>query len=270
MSTTDQFKTVIIEGYTFKGDYILLGRPTMNDEPVANTQITAPIKSFNRHGLISSVTIKKTIQLLSLILALSFAACKENVDDRIGPFIEEYEILELSTDFGNIYLHLYDETPLHKANFDSLVRARFYDSTEFHRCVNNFVIQGGSPTSKDDNRFNDGSGGPGYTIPTEIDSTRFQHFYGALAAARTSNMSNPERRSSGSQFYIVTDTSGAHFLDGEYTTFGRVIAGMDVAKAIEGQPKNGNDLPNERIKMYLKYVQLSQAQLDEKGIVLPQ
>jgi|AntRauTorckE5430_2_1112549.scaffolds.fasta_scaffold03226_3 cyclophilin family peptidyl-prolyl cis-trans isomerase len=269
MSTTDKFKTVMTEGYTFKGDYILLGGATMNGKSVTDAQTRAPIKTFNRHGPMSSVTIKKTTLILTLILTLSFAACKEDVDDITGPFIEEYEILELSTDFGNIYLHLYDETPLHKANFDSLVRAIFYDSTEFHRCVDNFVIQGGSPTSKDDNRLNDGSGGPGYTIPAEIDSTSFQHFYGALAAARTGNMSNPERRSSGSQFYIVTDTSGAHFLDGEYTTFGRVLAGMDVAKAIEGQPKNGNDLPNERIKMYLKYVQLSQAQLDEKGIVLP-
>lgn len=195
-------------------------------------------------------------------------SCKDDDEIIDGP-LQVFEVLEISTDFGNMYIHLYDSTPLHKANFDSLTRARFYDSTEFHRCVEDFVIQGGSPTSKDDNRNNDGTGGPGYTLLAEIDSANFKHFYGALAAARLGNMTNPERRSSGSQFYIVTDPDGADFLDGEYTTFGRVLAGMDVAKTIESQPKNGNGLPNERIKMYVKYVQLTQNQLDEKGIVLP-
>jgi cyclophilin family peptidyl-prolyl cis-trans isomerase len=206
----------------------------------------------------------KHIPALLLLFALSYQGCK----DKTEPVIETFEVIEISTDFGNIYLSLYDETPLHKANFDSLVRAQYYDSTEFHRCVTNFVIQGGSPTSKDDNRNNDGSGGPGYTIPAEIDSAKFKHFYGAIAAARLGNMTNPEKRSSGSQFYIVTDTSGAHFLDGEYTTFGKVLAGMDVAKTIEGQPKNTNGLPNERIKMYIKYVRFTQDELDSNGIVL--
>ncbi len=213
--------------------------------------------------------MKKTI-ILSLTLALSFGACKENVDDRTGPFIEEYEILELSTDFGNIYLHLYDETPLHKANFDSLVRAGFYDSTEFHRCIKNFMIQGGDPNSKDDDRTNDGTGGPGYTIAAEIDSSRLKHSYGALAAARTGNSGNPERRSSGSQFYIVNNINGTPHLDGEYTTFGIVLSGIEVATTIAKQPQNSRNLPDERIKMGIQYVQLSQAQLDEKGIVLPQ
>jgi peptidyl-prolyl cis-trans isomerase B (cyclophilin B) len=96
-----------------------------------------------------------------------------------------------------------------------------------------------------------------------------KHFYGALAAARTGNMTNPERRSSGSQYYIVTDPDGAHFLDGEYTTFGKVLVGMDVAKLIEQQPKNSSGLPNERIKMYIKYVSFTEAELAEKGIMIP-
>jgi cyclophilin family peptidyl-prolyl cis-trans isomerase len=210
--------------------------------------------------------MKKTLFLVCMVIGI--VSCKEkNPDETV---IEPtYPVIELKTSFGDIYLTLYDETPLHKQNFDSLVKAGFYDSTEFHRCVKDFVIQGGSPTSKDDNRNNDGSGTPGYTIPAEIDSAKFKHFYGALAAARNGNMTNPERKSSGSQFYIVTDTSGAHFLDGEYTTFGRVLAGVNVAKTIEGQPKNSNGLPNERIKMYIKYVHFTQAELDEKGIVLP-
>ncbi len=212
----------------------------------------------------------KNIYIIGIMaIALTFWACKEDEsNDESVPTIT-YEVLEISTEFGEMYLHLYDGTPRHQANFDSLTRAGFYDGTEFHRCVEDFVIQGGSPTSKDENRNNDGSGGPGYTIAAEIDSAKYKHKYGALAAARLGDMSNPQRRSSGSQFYIVTDEEGESFLDGNYTVFGEVLAGVEVAQTIEEQPKNGNGLPNERIKMTVQYVQLSQAELDEKGIVLP-
>jgi cyclophilin family peptidyl-prolyl cis-trans isomerase len=134
--------------------------------------------------------------------------------------------------------------------------------------VDDFVIQGGSPTSKDDNRNNDGSGGPGYTLPAEIDTTIHKHEYGSLAAARLGNMTNPERRSSGSQFYIVTDPDGASFLDGEYTVFGKVLAGMDVAKIIESQSKNSSGLPDQRIKMFIRRASLSRNEATQLGIVL--
>lgn len=212
--------------------------------------------------------MKKIIIILSLTLTLSFVACKED-EETITENAQTFEVLELSTDFGQMYIHLYDETPLHKANFDSLVRAGFYDSTEFHRCIRNFMIQGGDPNSKDDNRGNDGTGGPGYTVAAEIDSSKFKHTYGALAAARTGNSGNPERRSSGSQFYIVNNINGTPHLDGEYTTFGMVLSGIEVATTIAKQPQNSSNLPNERIKMVMKYAELTQAQLDEKGIVIP-
>jgi len=211
---------------------------------------------------------KIIIIILSLTLTLSFVACKED-EETITENAQTFEVLELSTDFGQMYIHLYDETPLHKANFDSLVRAGFYDSTEFHRCIRNFMIQGGDPNSKDDNRGNDGTGGPGYTVAAEIDSSKFKHTYGALAAARTGNSGNPERRSSGSQFYIVNNVNGTPHLDGEYTTFGMVLSGIEVATTIAKQPQNSSNLPNERIKMVMKYAELTQAQLDEKGIVIP-
>ncbi|MEJ6750687.1 MAG: peptidylprolyl isomerase [Bacteroidia bacterium] len=212
--------------------------------------------------------MKKITIILSLTLTLSFVACKED-EETITENAQTFEVLELSTDFGQMYIHLYDETPLHKANFDSLVRAGFYDSTEFHRCIRNFMIQGGDPNSKDDNRGNDGTGGPGYTVAAEIDSSKFKHTYGALAAARTGNSGNPERRSSGSQFYIVNNVNGTPHLDGEYTTFGMVLSGIEVATTIAKQPQNSSNLPNERIKMVMKYAELTQAQLDEKGIVIP-
>ena len=212
--------------------------------------------------------MKKIIIILSLTLTLSFVACKED-EETITENAQTFEVLELSTDFGQMYIHLYDETPLHKANFDSLVRAGFYDSTEFHRCIRNFMIQGGDPNSKDDNRGNDGTGGPGYTVAAEIDSSKFKHTYGALAAARIGNSGNPESRSSGSQFYIVNNVNGTPHLDGEYTTFGMVLSGIEVATTIAKQPQNSSNLPNERIKMVMKYAELTQAQLDEKGIVIP-
>lgn len=218
-----------------------------------------------RRGCLDFRSMKK-IAITAVVMGVLLIACKDD-DNQIHPE-QTFPIIELSTDFGKMYLRLYDDTPIHKANFDSLTRAGFYDSTEFHRCVDDFVIQGGSPTSKDDNRNNDGGGSPGYTLPAEIDTLLHKHQFGSLAAARIGNMTNPEKRSSGSQFYIVTDSAGASFLDNEYTVFGEVLQGMDVAKTIENQPKNSNNLPDERIKMFVKYVYLTQEQLDEKGIVL--
>ncbi|GAB5407703.1 MAG: peptidylprolyl isomerase [Balneolaceae bacterium] len=112
------------------------------------------------------------------------------------------DIAIIETDFGEMYVVLYDETPLHKENFLKLANEGFYDSTTFHRVMNEFMIQGGDPNSKDDIPFNDGQGGPGYTIDAEFNS-KFIHKKGAMAAARLGDQQNPERNSSGSQFYIV-------------------------------------------------------------------
>ncbi|MGB1217280.1 MAG: peptidylprolyl isomerase, partial [Saprospiraceae bacterium] len=104
----------------------------------------------------------------------------------------------IETEFGEIQILLYDETPKHKENFIKLVKEGFYDDLLFHRVMDNFMIQGGDPDSRDaapGARL--GNGGPGYQIDHEIG---FPHFRGALAAARTTN---PQKRSSGSQFYIV-------------------------------------------------------------------
>lgn len=207
--------------------------------------------------------------LLGIIMAtfiVMFSSCEDDVCDVCG--LETVEVIGINTKFGNIFIQLFKETPIHYRNFDSLINANFYDSTEFHRCVDDFVIQGGSPTSKDNNRNNDGSGGPGYTLPAEIDTTIHKHKYGSLAAARLGNMTNPERRSSGSQFYIVTDPDGASFLDGEYTVFGKVLSGMDVAKIIESQSKNSSGLPDQRIKMFIRSLSLSRNEATQLGIVL--
>jgi peptidyl-prolyl cis-trans isomerase B (cyclophilin B) len=109
----------------------------------------------------------------------------------------------ITTKFGDIKLKLYDETPEHKKNFLKLINEGFYNDLLFHRVIENFMIQGGDPMSRNAGQnFMLGGNDLGYTIPAEILPT-YYHKRGALAAARTSNQSNPERRSSGSQFYIV-------------------------------------------------------------------
>jgi peptidyl-prolyl cis-trans isomerase B (cyclophilin B) len=129
-------------------------------------------------------------------------------------------IATIVTDKGNIVAELYQDTPESLNNFVTLALGGFYDSLTFHRVEPGFVIQGGDP-------LGEGNGGPGYTIPAEINHP---HPRGALAWARTGDEINPERRSSGSQFYITLDET--QFLDGAYTVFGYVVEGMDVADQI--------------------------------------
>lgn len=133
------------------------------------------------------------------ILPIVFLACstineKNHTDNTI---------IRIETSFGNIDIKLYDETPLHRDNFIKLIKEGFYKDLLFHRVINDFMIQGGDPDSKNAHANKQiGSGGPGYTIPAEF-NTKFFHKKGALAAARLGDNVNPEKESSGSQFYIV-------------------------------------------------------------------
>ena len=123
--------------------------------------------------------------------------------------------VQIETDFGTMKILLYDETPLHRDNFIKLAQEGFYDGLLFHRVIQNFMIQGGDPESKNaepGKRL--GSGGPGYTIPAEI-NPQFLHKKGALSAARRGDQVNPEKRSAGSQFFIV---QGKVFRPGELDT----------------------------------------------------
>lgn len=119
--------------------------------------------------------------------------------------VPEGPTLDIQTTAGPIRIRLYDDTPQHRDNFLKLAEEGFYDGVLFHRVINDFMVQTGDPESKDAKPGQVlGSGGPGYTIPAEIEYPKHYHKYGALAAARTGDEMNPERRSSGSQFYIVT------------------------------------------------------------------
>ncbi|NOY36992.1 MAG: peptidylprolyl isomerase [Chlorobi bacterium] len=130
------------------------------------------------------------------LITLTYQNCT-NVKNDQGTFVL------METTMGNIKIRLYDKTPQHRDNFIKLVNEGFYNGVLFHRVINDFMIQSGDPDSKTASPgVALGNGGPGYTIPAEFDTSLY-HKKGALAAARTSDQVNPEKSSSGSQFYIV-------------------------------------------------------------------
>lgn len=196
-----------------------------------------------------------------LLAALAISSGHSQEDNRVKVLI--------STDYGDIKAILYNETPQHRDNIVKLVEEGWYDNSPFHRVIENFMIQGGQNA--------DGRRDPGYTIPAEFVDGLF-HKRGALAAARLGDQVNPEKESSGCQFYIVqgrvydnseldmiemrqnlqfskeqreayTSVGGTPFLDYEYTVFGEVIEGMEVVDNIAAVKTGAGDKPVEDITM---------------------
>lgn len=155
-------------------------------------------------------------------MSKSFTEPKQSIVDPS----KSYEAV-IETDKGNIRVKLFaKEAPLSVTNFIQLAKGGFYEGLTFHRVEPGFVIQGGDPDGN-------GTGGPGYTVPAEIGQP---HLKGALAWARTGDQVNPQRRSSGSQFYITLEATP--FLDGGYTVFGQTTEGMDIV----GQIRKGDKI----------------------------
>lgn len=184
-----------------------------------------------------------------------------------------------TTTMGEFTIELFNETPQHRDNFLKLVREGYYDGLLFHRIIRNFMVQTGDPHSRNDTpEIPLGEGGPDYTLPLELDLPYHYHYRGAVAAAREPDEVNPERRSSGSQFYVVwgkTHTpremsamadfvseqtgcyaeitpemsqdyqsrGGTPHLDGQYTVFGEVIKGLSVIGKMHKVPTHPNDRP---------------------------
>ena len=147
----------------------------------------------------------------------------------------------IETNHGKISFELLpDLAPETVRNFEKLTKDGFYDGTLFHRVIPGFMIQGGDPNTKTDNKGSWGMGGPGYNIKAEFSSR--SHLRGIVSMARAQD---PD--SAGSQFFIVTDDSA--FLDRQYTVFGQVKEGMDVADKIVNMEKDGNDCPLEKVVM---------------------
>ncbi|MBQ6080876.1 MAG: peptidylprolyl isomerase [Bacteroidales bacterium] len=170
-------------------------------------------------------------------------AAKAAEEARINAPIAEEPLLEMVTSMGSMKIKLYKETPQHRDNFVKLARKGYYNGLLFHRVIRGFMIQAGDPFTRDTTKVDlYGSGGPNYTIPAEI-VPGLHHKKGALAAARKGDSVNPEKASSGSQFYIVQDEAGCAHLDGEYTVFGEVVDGLSVVDNIAKVETSARGLP---------------------------
>ena len=152
-------------------------------------------------------------------------------------------VFDIVTTMGTIRVKLYKDTPKHRDNFIKLALTHYYDNVLFHRVIDGFMIQGGDPYTRDTTRFEEwGEGGPGYTIDAEI-RPEYTHKRGALAAARRGNLANPMKESSGSQFYLVQDSTACKHLDGEYTVFGEAVGGLNVIDRIAHVKTDRYDRP---------------------------
>jgi peptidyl-prolyl cis-trans isomerase B (cyclophilin B) len=196
-----------------------------------------------------------------------------------NPMAISQSTILLETTEGNIKILLYDETPNHRDNFLKLVKDGFYDSLLFHRCIANFMIQTGDPESQHANADQPlGTGGPSYKLPAEF-LQKYFHKKGAIAAARQGDAVNPEKKSSGSQFYIVqgaklsdsqldalenskqhlpftpqqrqvyTTLGGTPHLDNTYTVFGEVTEGLEVVDKIASSPTGQRNRPVKDIRI---------------------
>ena len=147
----------------------------------------------------------------------------------------------IKTSFGNIKFNLMsDIAPETVRNFSQLAKSGFYNGTLFHRIIPGFMIQGGDPNTKNPDKSTWGQGGPGYNLKAEFNSR--SHLRGIVSMARSTD---PD--SAGSQFFIVT--SDSTFLDRQYTVFGEVVEGIEVADKIVNIPRDGNDCPKQEAKM---------------------
>jgi peptidyl-prolyl cis-trans isomerase B (cyclophilin B) len=224
---------------------------------IKNTSIMSKTYLFSRNVFIT---------LVLLLLSAYSAAQETNVE----------QFIKIETSAGDMIVKLYNETPAHRDNMIKLINEGFYKDQLFHRVIKDFMIQGGDPNSSGAEKGQRlGSGGPGYTVPAEFHNDLI-HKKGALAAARKGDSSNPQKASSGSQFYLVqgrvltqdeidilkqrgvasfSDESaeiymtrgGTPHLDGAYTVFGEVVKGLEVIDSIASLPTDAYDRPVEDV-----------------------
>jgi len=169
------------------------------------------------------------------------------------------EVATITTDQGIIRLLLFADTPLHRANFLQKAQSGFYNGTTFHRVIEGFMVQGGDANTKNADPNDDGMGQPtDPTIPAEL-VPGHQHTYGAVAAARQGGPAGTP--SSNTQFYLVENHDGTHFLDGQYTVFGQVIQGLEVIDKIAKVPKGDRDRPTTDVKMTMKVEKLKKKKI---------
>jgi len=214
--------------------------------------------------------------LLLLLFSFSFFNCNEKQKEPKKPIIkvekvkdsiikkEEKKIIKpwdskqnketkvlLKTKFGNIKLRLFNDTPIHRANFIFLTKIGYFNTTVFHRVAKHMVIQGGEAEGRESaiyrNKYKN------YKLPAEILKHR-KHRYGALALAKDEEH-NPHKLSNAFNFYIVNNKNGAHHLDGEYTVFGQVISGYSTVRKISNVKVNYSEWPIDDVLIDMEIIE---------------
>lgn len=175
----------------------------------------------------------------------------------LKPFLKKYgkenpeTKVRIKTRFGNIEVELFEDTPLHRANFIMLVKNGYFNSTQFHRVSPGFVVQGGNNDTKTTARNRQGIGR--YLLPNEA-LPQHPHVRGAFSAAKYSEQ-NISKASSPFEFFIVQDHRGAPHIDGEHTVFGRVTKGMDVVDKMNQVTVDASEWPEENIYMEIEIIE---------------
>lgn len=185
--------------------------------------------------------------VLARLIGFGLACCLGLLLGVLPSMAESPPKAVIETKFGSMELEFFPQkAPKHVENFIKLAKSGFYDGTIFHRVIPNFMIQGGDPNTKGQDKSKYGMGGPGYNVKAEFNDT--PHTRGILSMARSRH---PD--SAGSQFFIMVNT--AKHLDGQCTAFGKVVKGMEVADQIVAQKRDNRDNPQERIEMKIKVIE---------------
>jgi len=216
--------------------------------------------------------MKKYLKILIVfgMILVIFPICQTMAQEKTPE-----RLIKIETSMGDMIVKLYNETPLHRDNMIKLIQENFFDNQLFHRVIKDFMVQGGDPQSVGAAKGERlGNGGPGYTIPAEF-NPELIHKKGALAAARQGDAANPQKASSGSQFYLVvgrvltqqqinsfaqsgapftkesveayTTMGGTPHLDGSYTVFGEIVVGLEILDRISVTQTDAYDRPIEDV-----------------------
>lgn len=199
---------------------------------------------------------KLIVVFLTFFMLPFYSTSTEPVPDSTNDYL-----ITIFTEYGEMKILLYDDTPEHKKNFVKLAKAGVYDNIIFHRVIDNFMIQTGDYNTANEEPDYDKSIIP-ETLPAEINEM-YKHVYGALGAARRGDDVNPEKRSSGTQFYIVENHNGVPHLDSGYTVFGQVMSGLSVIDSVAAQPTNDKDRPEQDIRVKVNVEKVKRSDIEK-------
>ena len=189
--------------------------------------------------------------LLTLVLGM-LGACATLPDT--------YQVARISTRLGNLYVWLYEETPVHRQYFIDLTNSGYFDDYSFNRVIEGFVAQGGCPDTPE-----------GFAYSIHLLEPEFhphlRHVYGTFAAGRDNN---PGKLSAGCQFYVVHDANGIARLDDNYTIYGFVFSGMEVVDQIVAAETDESDEPLETINLNIKMINMTRAEIEASGFRIPE